>query len=179
MNDSVVKEHKKGIKKSCNFAIITVSSSRFEIYGNAPAPELADDLSGKSIAELVTNAGHNVLHYSLVSDDENSIINAVNTAAAMDVDFIITTGGTGLANADVTIESVTPMFEKSIPGFGELFRYKSIKQIGTSVILTRADAGIFKGKAVFCLPGSPAAVELAMIEIILPETGHIIKHVLQ
>ncbi len=117
--------------------------------------------------------------YSLVSDDKCSLTSTVNEAADSDVDIIITTGGTGLSKADVTIESITPLFEKKIPGFGELFRYKCIEQIGSSVILTRADAGTFKGKAIFCLPGSPSAVELALGEIIIPETGHIIKHVLQ
>ncbi|WP_406660019.1 molybdenum cofactor biosynthesis protein B [Methanolobus sp. ZRKC3] len=179
MKDSVVKEHKMGNKKVCNFAIITVSTSRFEMYGSVLSPIDAQDISGEKMAELIRAEGHNVLQYSLVSDDMGSIIGALYEAVDSDADIIITTGGTGLASTDVTIESVTPMFEKNIPGFGELFRYKSIEQIGTSVILTRADAGLFKGKAIFCLPGSPAAVELAVGEIILPETGHIIKHALQ
>jgi len=179
MKDSVVKEHKKGTKRSCNYVVISVSSSRFAIYGAVSSPEDADDISGEKMIDMISSEGHYVSKYSLVSDDEASLIAAVNEAADSDADIIITTGGTGLAQADVTIESITPLFEKRMPGFGELFRYKSIAQIGSSVILTRADAGTYKGKAVFCLPGSPAAVELALEAIILPETGHMIKHVLQ
>lgn len=179
MNDSVVKEHKKGTKRSCKFAVISVSSSRFKMYGDVAFPDAAEDISGKMIVDMVEADAHQILQYSLVSDDKSSLIAVVNKAANSDADVIITTGGTGLANSDVTIESITPLFEKKIPGFGELFRYKSIEQIGSSVILTRADAGTFNGKAIFCLPGSPAAVELALGEIILPEAGHIIKHLSQ
>jgi molybdenum cofactor biosynthesis protein B len=104
---------------------------------------------------------------------------AIHRALESDADVIITSGGTGLASKDVTIESVTPLFDKEIPGFGELFRFKSIGQIGSSVILSRAAAGLLKGKVIFCVPGSPNAVELALSEIILPETGHLVKHARQ
>ena len=128
------------------------------------------------MADLVLSKGHNVSKYELISDNSDMIIDSVNRALDSKTDIIITSGGTGLSSKDITIESLVPLFEKEMPGFGELFRYKSIEQIGSSVILTRAAAGIVKGKVLFCLPGSPAAVELALNEIILPETGHVVKH---
>lgn len=127
--------------------------------------------------ELLEAAGNNVSFYRLVPDEKNTLLNAISDALDSSADIVITSGGTGLAPKDLTIESVTPLFEKEIPGFGELFRYKSLEDIGTSVILTRASAGVIKGKAVFCLPGSPNAVKLALSEIIIPEAGHIVRHV--
>lgn len=177
MKESTPEIHKKEAKKFFSFAIITISSSRYEKYGNPALPEDADDISGKNMKDLLEEAGHKVSFYKLISDDKISIIDAVLAALDSSTDIIITSGGTGLAPKDITIESVTPLFEKEISGFGELFRYKSIEDIGTSVILTRAVAGVIKGKAVFCLPGSPNAVKLAISEIIIPEAGHIVRHV--
>ncbi|RPJ76661.1 MAG: molybdenum cofactor biosynthesis protein MoaB [Alphaproteobacteria bacterium] len=169
--------HKKGAKKSFSFALITISTSRYEKYGDSALPEEADDLSGEFMRDLLEISGHKVSFYRLVPDEKSSIIEAVFAALGSSADIIVTSGGTGLAPKDLTIESITPLFEKEIPGFGELFRYKSLEEIGTSVILTRAAAGVIKGKAVFCLPGSPNAVKLALSKIIIPETGHIVRHV--
>jgi molybdenum cofactor biosynthesis protein B len=169
--------HKKGTEKSFSFALVTISTSRYEKYRSAALPEEADDLSGKAMKDLLEAAGHKVPFYRLVSDEKTSITDAVFAALDSSADIVITSGGTGLAPKDITIESITPLFEKEIPGFGELFRYKSLEEIGTSVILTRASAGVIKGKAVFCLPGSPNAVKLALSEIIIPEAGHIVRHV--
>lgn len=177
MKESTPEIHKKEAKKSFSFALITISSSRYEKYGNPASPEDAEDLSGKTMKDLLEAAGHKVSFYRLISDEKTSITDTVLAALDSSADIIITSGGTGLAPKDITIESVTPLFEKEISGFGELFRYKSIEDIGTSVILTRAVAGVIKGKAVLCLPGSPNAVKLALSEIIIPEAGHIVRHV--
>ncbi|WP_292463119.1 molybdenum cofactor biosynthesis protein B [Methanolobus sp.] len=177
MNNPAVKEHHKGSNGPYNFAIITISSSRFEKHGSVASPHEADDSSGQVMETLILRSGHRISHYRLVDDDPESIAGAVLDAVGSKADIVITSGGTGLTSRDVTIESVVPMFSKQMQGFGELFRYKSIDQIGTSVILTRASAGVISGKAVFCLPGSPAAVELAIGGIIIPEAGHIMKHV--
>lgn len=168
--------HKKDTEKSFSFALITISTSRYEKYGNSSLPEEAEDLSGKVMKDLLETSGHRISFYRLVPDEKTSILNAVHAALASSADIIITSGGTGLAPKDLTIESVTPLFDKEIPGFGELFRYKSLEEIGTSVILTRAVAGVIEGKAIFCLPGSPNAVKLALSKIIIPETGHIVRH---
>lgn len=177
MKEQIPEIHKKDAKKSFSFALITVSSSRYEKYGNTALPEEADDVSGKVIKDLLEASGHKVSFYRLVPDQKDLIVDSVLAALTSSVDIVITSGGTGLAPKDLTIESITPLFEKEIPGFGELFRYKSLEEIGTSVILTRAAAGIIKNKAIFCLPGSPNAVRLAVSQIIIPETGHILRHV--
>ena len=91
------------------------------------------------------------------------------------MDTIIITGGTGLANRDVTVESTTPMMEKEIPGFGELFRRISYERIGPAAMMSRASAGSMKGRILFCLPGSPDAVQTAMEHLILPELGHMLR----
>ncbi len=179
MSSPTTREHKRDVDNSYSFYLITISTSRYEKYGKVTSPDDADDLSGKKMMELVFSKGHSVSKYELVCDDSSMIIASVNHALDSNVDIIITSGGTGLASKDITIESLAPLFEKEMPGFGELFRYKSIEQIGSSIILTRASAGILKGKVLFCIPGSPAAVELALSEIILPETGHVIKHARQ
>lgn len=173
---SSTQSHKSGTEKPCKFFLITISSSRHSTYGNVSNPEQADDSSGKTIKNLLTTNGHDVIQYMLINDDSNAIQSALRSAVDSDADIIITTGGTGLTSHDVTIEATTPMFEKIIPGFGELFRFKSIEEIGTAVILTRATAGVIRSKAVFCLPGSSNAVRLAIKDIIIPEAGHIVKH---
>lgn len=177
MKESIPEIHKKDTGKSYSFAVITISTSRYEKYGESISPEEAEDLSGKAIKDLLEITGNNVPFYRLVPDEKSAILDAVFAALDSSADIVITNGGTGLAPKDLTIESVTPLFEKEIPGFGELFRYKSLEEIGTSVILTRAAAGVIKGKVVFCLPGSPNAVRLALSKIIIPEAGHIVRHV--
>jgi molybdenum cofactor biosynthesis protein B len=91
------------------------------------------------------------------------------------VDALIITGGTGLSPRDVTVESISPFVEKEVPGFGELFRKISFDRIGSAAMLSRAFAGSAKGKLIFCLPGSPDAVQTAMEQLILPEISHMIK----
>lgn len=146
-------------------AVITVSTTRTE----------KTDLSGKIITEAFENAGHKVVFTKLVKDDEKEISSAVSEALEI-ANTVVVNGGTGLTHDDCTIEAVAQMFEKTMDGFGELFRIKSYEQVKTSVILSRATAGIIKGKAVFCIPGSPNAVKLASEEIIIPEIRHILTH---
>jgi molybdenum cofactor biosynthesis protein B len=93
-----------------------------------------------------------------------------------EVDVIITCGGTGISPRDVTIEVVQPLLEKLLPGFGEALRKMSFEQIGSAATLTRAIAGISKGKVIFCIPGSPQGVYLSLEKLILPEASHILKH---
>ncbi|MGC8936120.1 MAG: MogA/MoaB family molybdenum cofactor biosynthesis protein, partial [Candidatus Methanomethylicaceae archaeon] len=100
-----------------------------------------------------------------------------NAAVKGIADVIVISGGTGPGPRDVTVEAITPLFEKELPGFGELFRHMSYEKVGTSTIASRATAGITKGVLVFALPGSPDAVKLAMEKIILPESPHLVKMV--
>ena len=146
-------------------AVITVSSSR--------KPET--DTSGKTLIDLLSAAGIGVTHYSVIPDDVERIRSEVHLALSR-ANCIIVTGGTGLTPDDVTIEAVAPLLEKTIDGFGELFRLKSYEEIGTAAILSRAIAGVVGGRAVFCTPGSTKAVTLAAREIIIPEIRHILTH---
>ncbi|HIH44631.1 MAG TPA: MogA/MoaB family molybdenum cofactor biosynthesis protein [Candidatus Methanoperedenaceae archaeon] len=157
-------------------AVITVSTSRYGKTRNVKQPEDAGDISGGLIIRLLEAAGHRICGYELVSDDAGMIRDAV-AALSMDADAIMITGGTGISPRDVTIEAVAPLFEKEIPGFGELFRQKSLASIGTAAMLSRATAGVAGGKVIFCLPGSPAGVELALTELIIPELGHLMNHI--
>lgn len=168
--------HKGNSQGSYRCAIITVSTSRYGKYGSTDRPERAEDASGKLIWGMIQVQGGQVSHYELVPDEMEMIRDALKKCLYSDADIIISTGGTGLSPTDVTIESVMPFFEKEMPAFGELFRQKSIEQVGTAVLLTRAVAGVARQKAIFCLPGSPNAVKLAL-ELVLPEMGHIIKHI--
>jgi len=145
--------------------IITVSSSR--------TPE--NDASGMAICEIVKEAGYPVGHYVVVPDQVDRIRSEVGKAARH-ANCIILNGGTGLTHDDCTIEAVTPLLEKVIDGFGELFRTMSYDEIGPSAMLSRAVAGIYQKRAVFCIPGSTAAVKLATTRLIVPEIAHILSH---
>jgi molybdenum cofactor biosynthesis protein B len=138
--------------------------------------EKADDKSGSIIERLALRAGHRVNGRYLISDSKQMIQRHVRKAlSSPDVDALIITGGTGLSPRDLTIESVSPFLQKNIPGFGELFRKISFDKIGSPAMLSRALAGSSDGKLIFCLPGSPDAVETAMTRLILPEIGHMLK----
>jgi molybdenum cofactor biosynthesis protein B len=167
------KEKAKGITYAC--AVITVSTSRYSKYGDCSSPEECEDESGGIIIGLLKNAGHRTA-YKLLPDDRLLIEQCVMDMLA-DADAAIVCGGTGLTASDVTIEAVTPMLQKTIPGFGELFRIKSYEEIGTASVLTRAMAGVVEDKAVFCIPGSPNAASVAVSELIVPELGHVISHI--
>jgi molybdenum cofactor biosynthesis protein B len=160
---SMKPEHVKPI--DIRIGIITVSSSR--------TPET--DTSGMAICEIVKEAGFPIGYYVVVPDRVDRIRSELGKAA-QHANCIILNGGTGLTHDDCTIEAVTPLLEKVIDGFGELFRMKSYDEIGTSALLSRAVAGIYRQRAVFCIPGSTAAVQLATTELIIPEIVHILSH---
>lgn len=145
--------------------VVTVSSSRSS----------TDDSSGDVIAGAFESSGHRVTIRELIRDDFDRVQSTVATLTDRDdVDVIVTTGGTGVTPDDVTVDAVRPLFEKDLPGFGEVFRRHSEAEIGTRVIATRATAGVSNGVIVFCLPGSEDAVRLGVESIILPEIGHLV-----
>ena len=168
-------KHKTEAPKKLKFAVIVSSSSR---YQKLKERKPLTDPSGDLIVELLQNAGHCVVSREILPDDRGLIGKYVGKAiGSEDVDAIIVCGGTGVSITDVTIETVRPLMIKTLPGFGELFRKLSYDEIGSAAIMTRALAGVTdQGKVVFCIPGSPQAVKLAMEKLILPETGHILKH---
>ncbi len=158
---AAVEQHRAHGPRHVACGVITVSDSRTE----------ATDESGALLKRILADAGHTLAFYAIVKDEAGPISDAVERAAGA-CDAILTNGGTGLSPRDVTIETLEPRLEKVLPGFGELFRSLSYREIGSAAMLSRALAGVYRGKLVFCLPGSPAAVELAAKALILPELGH-------
>ncbi len=168
------KVHKKHAPKHLRFAIVTVSTSR---YQRSKTSKHTTDESGDLISEAIRKRGYAVDSRRLISDNKTMIKKALKQLLqAPTINAIIFTGGTGINPADVTIETVEPYIEKKLPGFGEIFRRLSYDQIGSPAVMTRAMAGVAEGKAVFCLPGSPQAVKMCLEKLILPETAHIILH---
>ncbi len=133
----------------------------------------ATDESGTLIRSKLLQAKHTVPFYRVVRDEPEAIATAVDEALRA-CDAVITSGGTGLGRRDVTIPTIERRFERTLPGFGELFRALSFKDIGAAALLSGATAGVVGGKLVFCLPGSPAACALALDALILPELPHAI-----
>lgn len=169
-----VKKHKAEAPKKLKFGIFTCSTSR---YQKLKRGEQVEDVSGDLIESLLKNAGHMITFRKLVPDDKALIEEGLQQAlASPDLDAVIFCGGTGIALSDITVETVSPFLEKVLPGFGEIFRRLSFDKIGSAAVLSRTVAGVAKGKAFFCVPGSPDAVLLCLERLILPEVSHIIKH---
>ena len=147
------------------FGALTVSDSR----------TAADDASGDEIERLVVAAGHRLVERRIVPDDIVEIRAAAGELLRREeVDVLVISGGTGFSPRDLTLEAAAPLFDRRIDGFGELFRMLSFAEVGAAAMLSRAAAGVIGTRAVFVLPGSPKAVELAMERLILPEAGHLL-----
>jgi len=174
MKSRSMNEHKKRAPESVNVAVITLSDSKYRDYFESLKGD-ENDVSGKLIKDAL-NEKNRVVFYSVIPDDAGFLLSTINNAIEnYDVDVIITTGGTGIGPRDITIETLKDVFDKELNGFGEIFRYESYKELGTGAILSRATAGVYKGKLIVSMPGSPNAVNLAL-KIILPELGHLVKH---
>jgi molybdenum cofactor biosynthesis protein B len=168
------KAHKDEAPKELRFAIFICSTSR---YQKLMEGKTVQDVSGEAIEASLKKAGHVVKFRKIIRDDKNMIRDGLKTISeSIDADAVIFCGGTGIASSDVTVETVTPFLKKSLPGFGEIFRRLSYDEIGSAAVMSRAIAGTFRKKVVFCIPGSPDAVRICMDRLILPETGHILKH---
>lgn len=162
-------EHKRNTPENIQIGIITVSSSR----------TIKDDQSGKWIKKTAAKEGFKVPSHLIVTDEKIKISETVfDTIRDYQPNAIILTGGTGITSKDVTIEAVKPLFKKELSGFGTIFAQLSFKQIDSAAILSRATAGIIAATVVFCIPGSLKACKLACNELIFPELGHIIKHIM-
>ena len=141
-------------------AILTVSDSRTE----------ADDTSGQALVDRLTEAGHVLAEKLILPDDKYKIREAVSRwIADSEVDVVISTGGTGLTGRDITPEAVQPLFDKAIEGVGELFRWISYQEIGTSTIASRCIGGLANGTFIFCLPGSTGACRTGWDKVISPQ----------
>ncbi|MGB9854652.1 MAG: MogA/MoaB family molybdenum cofactor biosynthesis protein [Candidatus Bathyarchaeales archaeon] len=173
MSDSS-KRHKAEAPKKLRFGIFVCSTSRYNLLKKG---EKFTDESGDLMEQLIKNSGHSVSFHKLIPDDKALIEESVRYALeSADVDAVVFCGGTGIAPSDVTIETVSPFMEKVLPGFGEIFRLLSYNEIGSAAVLSRAVAGVAKGKVFFCIPGSMDAVKLCFEKLILPEAAHIVKH---
>ena len=170
----VTRKHKEKASAKLGFVVIVCSTSR---YQKMIAGEKIQDRSGDLIAELLKQPGHTVIFRRVIPDDESLINKNLREALRLqDIDAVILCGGTGISPTDVTIETVKPLLIKELQGFGEIFRWLSYQAIGSVAVMTRAIAGVLKGKAVFCIPGSPHAVRLCLEKLILSEVGHIVFH---
>lgn len=167
--DMSVTEHKKEAPRVVRCKVITISDTR----------TIDTDKSGKLMIDLLKEAGHEVVSYEIVKDEKEAIRTAIlRGCEQVDIDVVLTNGGTGIAKRDVTIETVKEIIEKEIVGFGELFRMLSYTEdIGSAAILSRAIAGVANDTAIFSTPGSSGAVRLAMTKLILPEISHVVREI--
>ena len=156
--------HRATAPASVACAVVTVSDTR----------TLENDTGGGTVVSLLEAAGHRLVGREIVRDEPDLIRNVISRySGRTDVDAILLTGGTGLSSRDQTFETVTALFTKRIDGYGELFRMLSFQEIGAAAMLSRAVGGLIGSKIVLTMPGSPAAVRLAMEKLILPELGHL------
>ena len=140
-----------------SFAVLTVSDTR----------SVSDDRSGDCLANRITAAGHDLKARDIVKDEVEGISAQIKLWARQgEIDVILTTGGTGLTGRDVTVEAISPLFDKALDGFSVLFHCMSMKTIGLATLQSRACAGVINGTFVFCLPGSTGGVRQAWDDII-------------
>jgi molybdopterin adenylyltransferase len=157
------REHRAKAPESVACAVVTVSDTR----------TLADDRSGATIVELLEGAGHIVAERTIIPDEPDELDMAIRELVIHpSVAAILITGGTGIAPRDRTPDALRRLFTKELPGFGELFRMLSFQEIGAAAMLSRACGGLIDRTVVLLMPGSTAAVRLAMERLILPELGH-------
>jgi molybdopterin adenylyltransferase len=160
-----VEKHREASPEKISVAVLTISDTR--------TPET--DTGGNVIVELMQEAGHEISRREIVRDDAPHIeIVLQELLADVDVDAIITTGGTGISARDTTYEVVSRLIDKKLDGFGEIFRMLSYEEIGAAAILSRAVAGAAGSKFVACLPGSTNAVRLAIEKLLVPEISHVV-----
>jgi molybdopterin adenylyltransferase len=166
MGSRTAQEHKSHALSSIGCMVITCSDTR--------TPET--DTSGQLIHKLLKEQGHTVAAYHLVKDEPSKIKAKIKAAVTnKKIKAIIINGGTGISKRDSTFEAVDAMLEKRLVGFGEIFRYLTYQDIGSPAIMSRATAGIIKGRVLFSTPGSENAVCMAMEKLILPELGHLVN----
>ena len=165
-------KHREKAPPQLRFAFVTVSTSR---YNAKLRGETVEDESFQVAAKLLSQRGFPVVAYKLVPDSPRHILHALaELVSRQDVDVIIFSGGTGPAPSDVTVSVLRGAFEKELEGFGDVFRLVSFFDVSSSAFLSSATAGVLNGKAIFCLPGSPIAVEKALRNLIMPEAGHLV-----
>jgi len=156
-------KHLAAKKGPVRIAVVTVSDSR--------TPET--DTNGQYLSRQIQNSGNILAKYVIIKDDPGQIDEVMDKLGDEEIQIILFNGGTGIARRDTTFDVITHRYEKTLPGFGELFRWLSYEQVGSSAMLTRASAGVFRGMVIFSTPGSHAAVQLAWEKLIAPEIQHL------
>lgn len=170
MSAGAVREHRERAPSSVKVGIVTASTSRYAAFRRG---ERVVDDSGDAVEEVMRARGYSVVRYGVVDDDVKQIREAVLRGIAEGCDAFVVVGGTGVTARDVTVEAIRPLFEKELPGFGEVLRLESYKRIGAAGMLSRATAGVVRGAAVFAFPGSPDGARLAA-ELIAEELPHLV-----
>jgi molybdopterin adenylyltransferase len=166
MSSASVQEHRAQSPAHVFAAIITISDTR----------TLENDTSGKTIADLLKHAGHEVVAWEIIPDEPQQIRETISRFRQLPkLDVILLTGGTGVGSRDQTFETLSELLTKTLPGFGEIFRMLSYQEIGAAAMLSRAVGGLIERTVVLAMPGSTAAVRLAMEKLILPEIGHLVR----
>ena len=166
--DSVPLEHKATSPRVIGCFVLTISDSK--------TPET--DTSGTLIRQLLTEAGHGVVGHAIVKDEPAQVAAVIREGCEnAAVQAFVLTGGTGVTSRDSTFEAVEALLDKRLTGFGELFRMLSYEEIGAAAMMSRAQAGVVRGRALFSLPGSPNACRLALSKLIIPELGHLLREI--
>ncbi len=158
-------EHKeKAGRGPVTVGLVTVSDTR--------TPET--DVNRAYLQDVLQTQGHHVAAYRLIKDEPDQVLEALTTLCDQEaIQMVLFNGGTGIAPRDTTYDVISRHLEKTLPGFGELFRMISFQEIGPAAMLSRATAGVFRQTFVVCMPGSPHAVKTAMEKLILPEINHL------
>ncbi len=164
-NSESTNRHKQAAaaKGPVRIAIITVSDTR----------TVETDTNAIYLREAITSAGHVVAGYRLIRDEPDQVVEVLEELTATDAQILLWNGGTGISTRDTTYDALSRKLEKTLPGFGEIFRMLSYQEIGAAAMLSRATAGVYKGRVVISTPGSPNAVKLAWVKLILPEIAHL------
>jgi molybdopterin adenylyltransferase len=163
---ATAEEHRRHSPEKVACAVITVSDTR----------TLETDTGGQTLVDLLTSAGHRLLGRHIIPDEPQPMRELLlGLRGRPEIDVILMTGGTGLGSRDQTYETVGALLDKPLPGYGELFRMLSFHEIGPAAMLSRATGGLTQQTVILTMPGSPAAVRLAMEKIILPELGHLVR----
>jgi molybdenum cofactor biosynthesis protein B len=161
-----VQQHRESSPAGLRCALLTISDTR----------TLENDASGQTVVDLLTAAGHAIAERHIIPDDPAPMAALLSELCQQpDLDAILLTGGTGISSRDQTFETVSGLLTKLLPGYGELFRVLSFQEIGPAAMLSRAVGGLIGRIVVLTMPGSPAAVQLAMSRLILPELGHLVR----
>lgn len=167
---SLSQPHPDSESITVNCAVITISDTR----------TVETDRSGQLIQKMLTENHYKIAEYVIIKDDPELIANQLKTFANInELDAMICNGGTGIAPRDTTYDALAEILEKTLPGFGEIFRHLSYQEIGSRAIASRAIAGVYQGKLIFSLPGSSNAVKLGLEKLILPELVHLVQQIKQ